>query len=399
MPVPRKPDQRSTDAETPSSASIIETRRSKITLVAFLLLLTIFIGLTITMVAPYLIAVLMGGILALLARPVYNSIRSKGLPQRLAASLVTLGILLLVIGPLTAFGFLAVKQAISIGEQIASLPGLTFQGVIDRITHWAPVESLTLNAAEIEAQVKSLGASAAQKATALVLKLASSIPQLLLQMALVMLSCYFFLVDSRKFLNWLGDKVPLDPDVRQKLYSSFHGTAVSTIWATLAAASAQAAAMVISYAALGLPAAFLAGGATFIFAWIPMVGSTPVWLVGAIALFAQGTILKAILMVAAGLFTGQIDNVIPPMILKGPGQLHPLISLLAIFGGIEMFGLVGVFIGPVIAAVLLSLFETWPTVARRFGLIRGTRDHPLSATPGLTTRMVPSQGTTHRKSG
>ncbi|MCM2324552.1 MAG: AI-2E family transporter, partial [Oligoflexia bacterium] len=69
-----------------------------------------------------------------------------------------------------------------------------------------------------------------------------------------------------------------------------------------------------------------------------------------------------------GLITGIVDNFVRPMVLKGRSKMHPLVSLVAIFGGIGMFGITGVFIGPIVAAILISLLQIWPDVGRRFGI-------------------------------
>src|SRR4029453_3595039 len=138
-------------------------------------------------------------------------------------------------------------------------------------------------------------------------------------------------------------KLPLAADVRVQVVQSFQDTAISVIWATLAASAAQSAVILLSYLTLGVPAAFLAAGATFLLAWIPLVGSSPVWLTGAIYLYAQDTILKALLLVAGALMAGLGDNFVrPPLVLKGRSKPHPLVSLVAIFGGIEMFGILGI---------------------------------------------------------
>jgi predicted PurR-regulated permease PerM len=131
--------------------------------------------------------------------------------------------------------------------------------------------------------------------------------------------------------------------------------------------------LLLSYLTLGVPAAFLAAGATFLFAWIPLVGSTPAWLAGAIYLYAQDAMLKAILMVVFGLLTGLVDNFVRPLILKGRSKMHPLVSLVAIFGGIGMFGIMGILLGPILAAVLIALLQSWPEVGQRFGLLPGSK--------------------------
>ena len=82
-----------------------------------------------------------------------------------------------------------------------------------------------------------------------------------------------------------------------------------------------------------------------------------------------------------GLLTGLVDNVVRALILRGRSKMHPLVSLVAIFGGIEMFGLLGIFLGPILAAVLIALLQLWPVVGQRFGLLPGTQGgevHPRS---------------------
>jgi predicted PurR-regulated permease PerM len=82
--------------------------------------------------------------------------------------------------------------------------------------------------------------------------------------------------------------------------------------------------------------------------------------------------LKALLMVVVGLMAGLVDNFVRPLILQGRSKMHPLVSLVAIFGGMEMFGILGIFLGPILAAVLIALLQLWPEVGQRFGLLPGS---------------------------
>lgn len=327
------------------------------------------------MVSPYVMAVIMGGILALLSYPVYRELRKRRVSPNIAATLVTLGVVLLVIVPISAFAILAIKQAIVVGEKIATNDNFTVRAIFDRLAAVTPIEAVIGSPEQLERQARGWIQGAGKTATAMVLAVAANVPNLLLQLALATLACFFFLLDGKTFLGWMRDKVPLDQDVRANVVSSFQNTAVSIIWATLAAATAQAVAMLLGFWALGVPAAFLAAGATFIFAWIPVVGSVPVWIAGAVYLYTQGSVPKAIIMVAVGLFIGVIDNFVRPIVLKGRGNMHPLVSLVAIFGGVGLFGMIGVFIGPILAAIAISLLQAWPSVARRFGLM--TRDQQI----------------------
>jgi predicted PurR-regulated permease PerM len=338
------------------------------TLVAFLALLIAVLVITGLLVLPYVLALTMGGILAILAQPVFQWLTGHHVPPRVAAAVVVLGVVLVIIAPLAFFVTKAIQQGIVIGHSVAD-GGVSVRSLLDHVSGWAPIETLMGSPDAVETQVRRWMQSVGTAATATIVGLAAHLPNLVLQLALASLAGFFLLVDGHRFLGWMTDKIPIAADVRGQVVQSFQETAISVIWATLAAAAAQSAVMFLSYLTLGVPAAFLAAGATFLCAWIPLVGSTPVWLAGAIYLYVQDALLKAILMVVCGLLTGLVDNFVRPLILQGRSKMHPLVSLVAIFGGIEMFGILGVFFGPILAAVLIALLQIWPAVGQRFGLL------------------------------
>lgn len=175
-------------------------------------------------------------------------------------------------------------------------------------------------------------------------------------------------MDGASLIDWIFSKLPLFTDVKDKISTSFQNIAISVVWATLAASTSQAIVICFGFLVLNIPAAFFAAGATLLFAWIPVIGSTPVWISGAIYLYYHGTLTQVVLICIIGLFAGIIDNLVRPYVLRGRGDMHPLLSLVAIFGGINIFGLFGVFIGPIVAAILLAVLEIWPLVGQRAGI-------------------------------
>src|SRR4030095_3134876 len=300
------------------------------TLVAFLVLLIAVMVLTVLMVLPYVLAVTMGGILAVLAQPVFQWLTGHHVTPRVAAAVVVLGVVLVIMAPLAFLVTKAIQQGIAIGHSCAE-GCVSVRSLLDHVGRWAPIETIIGSPEAFENQSRHWMQSAGTGATATTLGLAAHLPNLVLQVALASLAGFFLLVDGSRFLCWITDKIPITADVRVQVVQSFQETAISVIWATLAAAAAQSAVMLLSYLLLGVPAAFLAAGATFIGAWIPLVGCTPVWLAGAIYLYVRDALLKALLMVVCGLMTGLVDNFVRPMILQGRSKMHPLVSLVAIF--------------------------------------------------------------------
>ena len=335
----------------------------RVHLVTFLGALLACIVAVIWMVGPYLLSLFLGATLAMLTYPAYQWLRARKWIPRLAASAVTALLLLLVLAPLTAFGVLAVRQGIVIGQEMAELKEFSPKAITDVLSRWQLVRAVIGEPKAVNARLKSAIQSAGQVTNAAVLKIGKGVPEFLLHFILVLIAFFFFLLDGERFMDWLLGLGALDRNVQKQLVESFRDTTISAVLAGLAAAASQAVLIVIGYMALDVPGAFLAGGLTFIFAWIPLLGTAPASLVGFLYLYVEGSPMKMVFMIALALAAGVIDNLVRPLVLKGRADMHPLVGLLSIIGGIQMFGILGVFIGPILAAMLLSLLRIWPVIA------------------------------------
>ncbi|MDZ4676820.1 MAG: AI-2E family transporter [Oligoflexia bacterium] len=347
-----------------------ENKKDKTTLITFLSISALFLMLFMWMILPYTLAVVMGGVLAVLLTPLYEKLLKKKIKPKYASFIITLLLTVLILGPLTGLTILAVKQGVTVGESLAESEEFSYDAISEKAVNLPMIDAIIGDQAAVEKTLKSSFKNAGKTLSGGILALITKAPELTLQLVLALIALFFFLIDGRKFVAWIFEKIPMDQDVEVKLIESFNNISVSVVFATLAAAGAQATMMLIAFLVLQVPGAFFAAGVTFVLAWIPMVGSTPVWVAGMIYLYYKGSITKVIIMLVLGFLTTLVDNFVRPLVLQGRGNIHPLLSLVAIFGGIVMFGIVGVFIGPIIAAVLVQLFEIWPVVAHRFGLMR-----------------------------
>jgi predicted PurR-regulated permease PerM len=116
----------------------------------------------------------------------------------------------------------------------------------------------------------------------------------------------------------------------------------------------------IAFLVLDLPSALLWGVMMFLLSTIPMAGAAIVWAPAAIYLFATGHWIKAVLLVAWGsLVIGMIDNVLRPRLVGKRAKLHELIIFFSVLGGLQVFGVLGLFVGPVVAAIALALVEVF----------------------------------------
>jgi predicted PurR-regulated permease PerM len=276
--------------------------------------------------------------------------------------------LVLVIAPLTGFSILAVKQGISIGRELSELKEFSPKAMTAALSRWQLVRTLIGDPGVVNARLKGLIQAAGDFTSSAVFKLGQDVPQFLLQLVLALFAFFYFLLDGERFVDWLLGLGALDRGVQERLVEAFRDTTISAVLAGLAAAASLAALIALGFLLLDVPGAFLAAGLTFIFAWIPMLGTAPALLAGFFYLYAQGSPTKMALLVALAAATTAVDHLVRPMVLKGRAGMHPLVGLVAILSGIEMFGILGVFIGPILAAMLLSLLKIWPAVGGRIGM-------------------------------
>ena len=124
-------------------------------LVTFLVALLACAIIVLWMVGPYLLSLFLGGTLAMLTYPVYQWFRAMKFGPRLAATAVTALLLLLVIAPLTGFSILAIKEGISISQEMAELKEFSTKALTVALSRWQLVRTVVGDPREVNAQIKS----------------------------------------------------------------------------------------------------------------------------------------------------------------------------------------------------------------------------------------------------
>lgn len=334
---------------------------------AFLAAIFLLSGVFLWMIGPYILSLFLGALLALMGQPLYERLRGRAVGPRTAAALTTILMLLLVLGPLAGFAYTAATQGVAVGRQLAELKEFSPASLTRALGHTRVARALG-DPAEVNARIKEGLRSAGASLTAVVLAVARGLPQLLLELALALVAFYFFLIDGRAFVDFVLSRAAFERDVQDKIRLTFSDMARSTVLSSFAAAAAQAALIWIAFLALGVPGAFVAGAGTFFLAWMPLLGSVPAAAAGVAWLYVQDDMARMAVMIGFGVGAGLVDNLVRPLILKGRNDLHPLVGLVAIIAAMDMFGVLGIFVGPLLAAVMISMLEIWPEIAGRFGV-------------------------------
>ncbi len=183
--------------------------------------------------------------------------------------------------------------------------------------------------------------------------------QIFIDCAILMIALYFFFADGPSMIRSLMRLSPLDDEYVRQLLIQFDQTSRAVVLATVLSALAQGIMATSAYWFVGLSSLVFLFLATTFMAFIPFLGPAVVWLPVAIYLGAvQERWVAAIGLAIFGLtVVSMIDNVVRMFVLQGSSHLHPLLALLSVLGGLQVFGPIGILVGPMVVVFLQTLLE------------------------------------------
>ena len=174
---------------------------------------------------------------------------------------------------------------------------------------------------------------------------------------ILVVATFFFLYDGPAMIQSVMHLSPLDDSYEQELLLEFDRISRAVVLATLLSAIAQGVAAGIGYAVAGMEYLVLLTMLTTLFAMIPFVGPAVVWVPVCLYLgIYEERVLAASLLATWGvLVVGTVDNLVKAVVLHGQSQLHPLLALLSVLGGVQALGPIGIVVGPMVVAMLQTL--------------------------------------------
>jgi predicted PurR-regulated permease PerM len=183
-----------------------------------------------------------------------------------------------------------------------------------------------------------------------------------IQMLFVIFTMYYLFKDGERIANTVRDALPLEQKQAENLMSRTREVIDASVYGVISVAVIQGTLGGLAFWALGLPSAIVWGVAMTFLSMIPMLGAFLVWVPAAIYLAVTGQVTKAIMLSLWGtLVIGMIDNFLRPKLVGGRTRLHELLIFFAVLGGLQVFGVLGFVLGPVVLAVALALIDVFQT--------------------------------------
>ena len=187
----------------------------------------------------------------------------------------------------------------------------------------------------------------------------SFLGSLLLGTAIMTIGLYFFLLDGPKMLDSVMGLSPIDDEHEKELADEFARVSRAVVVATLLSALVQGLLAGIGFYFAGLNSIFLLTVLSAVLAMVPFVGAAAVWVPCSLYLFFfENNLPAAIGLAIYGVAViSMADNVIKPYVLHGQSNLHPLLALLSVLGGVATLGPIGILVGPMVVAFLQTLLK------------------------------------------
>ena len=349
-------------------------------------------------VVPFLLPLFLAAIVAMLCRPVFHYFRHRtGGRTRLAAALTTLSVMAVFLVPVTIGTVLAGLHLFDLADRglegprwnaLAARVRHEFQSdrLVERLQPWLlnqpdadlpPAERQRfLNeqrerlAEQIRGNLRSVSANVAQKTFGVAvssLGIIGSLVALLLALFVFLLALYYFLADGPAMLDAVRELIPVQQSHQAQILGNFERAVRAVVLATFAAAMAQGLATAIGLWLAGFDHFLVHVLLSTLAALVPLAGTWPVWGPYAIWLAWQGKWGAAIfLFVYGAVFVGILDNVIRTYVLNTDAKLHPLLAFVSVLGGLQVFGLWGIFIGPTVATCLHVLVQIFNSELKEF---------------------------------
>jgi predicted PurR-regulated permease PerM len=314
---------------------------------------------------PYFGAILWGVIAAILFSPVNQRLLEMMPARRNTAALLTLLVILsLVIIPAMILGALLVQEATVIYGQLRG-GHIDFVSIFEKVQgilpNWAVKILDRVGLMEFDDIRNRLAASLAdsfQTVAAQALTIGQSTLSFFVTAGVALYLAFFLLRDGKLLAMKVHQAVPLPDDILIALRDKFITVTRATINGSMVVAIVQGVIGGVIFWILGIPGALLWGVTMAFFSLIPSIGTGLIWVPVSIYLFASNAIWQGATLVFCGVaIIGMVDNVLRPILVGRDTRIPDYIVLLSTLGGLATFGFNGIIIGPVIAAVFLSVWE------------------------------------------
>lgn len=310
-------------------------------------------------IAPFALVLLASGVMAVVMSPIEKWLRLRTKSARIASLLTLALVLLAIVGPLTLAAFLVVDQALGLLQNIDGIRAWIGTFSLESYPLYQLLPSAVqqrVDAVDLSAVLSAIAGWAASNIDTLF----SSTAEFIFKTFIFFICLYFFLVDRERIVEQMLALSPFRDQTDRRILARMALTVRAVVSGSLIVAFVQGVLAGIGMTIFGVPGAMLWAAIVVIAANVPFIGTAGILIPAVLYLLLVGNVTGAIgLLVWATLVVGLVDNFLKPYLVEGKTRMHPLLILLSILGGLQVFGPIGLIVGPTVLATLLAFLEMY----------------------------------------
>jgi predicted PurR-regulated permease PerM len=334
------------------------TDREHVTAVLFYLGLALFVYFVLLMVRPFFVPLGWAAVLVIVFHPVHAHFEAR-FGQTRAAALSTAAVAVIVVAPLiiitTAFVREAVQATADVQRAIDEGRLAWIERVWDSVQRRAVGETRFDLVATVVDLAKRVGAFLAAQAG----NLLQNVAVFLFDLVIVLFAAFFLFRDGDALIHAIRRTMPVDRPQRDRFIRQTRELVSATVTSAGIVAGVQGLLGGILFAALGIQAPVFWGVVMFFFCLLPF-GAWVVWLPAAIFFIASGDWVRGAILAGFGVgVVSMVDNVLRPWLLSGRAQMNGLLVLISLLGGMQVFGSLGLVLGPTLMATAIGILRTY----------------------------------------
>jgi predicted PurR-regulated permease PerM len=325
------------------------------------------IALFVWLTLPVVLGLLIGTLIAFTVELPYRHLAARWGRPALAAVVCTAGTAILFFVAMACLGYLLVSRGVVMAgaAQVTFAPGGDGWAFVQQIAHRVGIEQVSPEG--ITAQIVAAAGGIATSVAEIGARIASASFRILLAGIFAVMATHFILLHWRATTARIEALLPLEPRHTRALLEEFQRAGRSVLLGTILTGLAQGLLAGIGYWVTGVPQAAFFGALTAVASLLPAVGTALVWVPAGLYLFLTGhpTAGAAELVYGALVVVFVSDYVIRPSLVRDAHGTPALLTFVALFGGVEVMGLAGLIVGPVVMSVALAMLRIYEAEALR----------------------------------
>lgn len=278
-----------------------------------------------------------------------------------SAVMITIGVTLILIVPVLLLAAMFVREGIAAARNIQAAMAGGGYGWFSHAWSWLAsriaAEGITV---DLPGLVRQGAGSAGEFMAAKLGAVIRNIVVFLFELFVMLFALFYFLRDGDSIMNRFRHFLPFEESMTERMLAEARELIFASVTTSLVIAAVQGIICGGAFAIVGLGSAVFWGVVMGFLSLLPVVGAWPVWIPASIWLFSTGHAARAVILIAiCGALGATIDNILRPVLLGGRASLNGLLVFISVLGGIAVFGVLGVVLGPIVVATSVGILDVY----------------------------------------